>query len=231
MHVQIISGVPNRNLHAEVSLVDNQDNEVATLMQGRVDIGSDPFGNGGLPIRDDWGIMIKTWSSMATPAVLTLKGTIELDGTNTKSWVGTDEVMTSGAGSWFTIVETDPAVGVEMSSTVPTGAHRVIQSLVVDVTAGSGQFGPTFDLEDDADVQMWRTGTVKITGGQTRTFNLCIGSNRQDPIAFGDANIAAIEMPQINLDSGDVFHSDDITPDDNYGAPAVRVVEWVVDHP
>lgn len=232
MHVVILSGLPNRNLHAEISLVDNDGNEIATILQGRVDIGSDPFGAGALSVLKSWGIKIKTWSSMATAAVLTLKGTIQTGvDLDTQSWVGTDEVMTSGAGSWFTVVETDPPVGVEMSSTVPTNAHRKIQAVLVDVTAGSGQFGPTFDLEDDAGVQMWRTGTVKITGGQTRTFNLCIGSNREDPIGFDDSNVCAIEMPQINLDVGDVFHSDDITADDNYGAPAVRVVEWLVDHP
>jgi len=231
LRIEIISGVPNRNLYGQVTVIDNQGVEVATLMQGYVDIGSEPFGGGALSVRDSWAICLRTWSSMAVPALLTLKGTIQPDETESRSWKGTDEVRTSGAGSWFTVVETDPAQGVEISSTVPTNAHRIIQSFIVTCEAGAGNFAPTFDLEDDAALQMWRTGTVKITGGQTRTFNLCIGSNRQDPIAFDDAEICDIEMPQINLDTGDVFHSDDITADDNYGAPAVRVVEWLVDHP
>jgi len=200
-------------------------------MQGRCDIGCTIFGSGGLPVQDSWGILLRTWSSMGTAAVLTLKGTMQPGETHSAGWKGTDEVMTAGAGSWFTVVETDPAVGVEISSTVPTNAHRIIQSFIVTCVAGAGNFAPTFDIEDDSALQMWRTGTVKITGGQTRTFNLSIGSNRQDPIGFDDANIADIEMPQINLDVGDVFHSDDITADDNYGAPAVRVVEWIVEHP
>jgi len=200
-------------------------------MQGRCDIGSGVFGAGGLPIRNSWGVLLRTWSSMGTPAVLTLKGTIQVGDSPSAGWTGTDEAMTAGAGSWFTVLETDPAVGVEISSTVPTNAHRIIQSFIVTCVAGAGNFAPTFDLEDDTGLQMWRTGTVKITGGQTRTFNLSIGSNRQDPIGFDDAEIADIEMPHISLDEGDVFHSDDITADDNYGAPAVRVVEWLVDHP
>lgn len=85
--------------------------------------------------------------------------------------------LTSGAGLLRPIVGTNPAAGVEISETVPTGARWRVRafSFVFTASAAAANRAPVLTIDDGANV-LWETGSaVAVTAAQAATYRAGIG--------------------------------------------------------
>lgn len=142
---------------------------------------------------------------------------------------GIIESSISGPGLIRTIVGTDPAAGVEISETVPTGARWKVRSIffeiVCDATVASR--GPRLSFDDGANVFNKQDTFKAPTAGTTGTFSgALIWTNRS---AGADNGVGTFGLPDIELKAGYRMRTITVAlqAGDNYGAPIFEVEEWI----
>jgi len=135
--VRLETGNPQNNIYVEITIADNDNKNYAKIMQGYVNLGSEPFGNGAIPVKADWEIVIRSWASIV--ATMTLRGTIRTGKIEPGGWTGTDQDRLEGRGHDFLFAGSNPAAGANATDDVPTGALWAIKGyrirLVTDATA------------------------------------------------------------------------------------------------
>lgn len=126
------------------------------------------------------------------------------------------------------VAGTDPAAGVEISETVPTGARWRLQaiafSLVTDATAVNRETSITFD--DGTTVVSVAPSSANQAQSVTRRYSGNIAGVRG---AAATAAEIAIALPDVKLPAGSRIKTVTINlaGGDNYGAPQMLVEEWL----
>jgi len=233
LKIRLESGVPQRNVYVEVTIEDNQQRVQSKVFQGFVDIGSEPFGNGDLPIKKDWFVAINSWSSMGTAPTLTLRGTIEEGKIETGGWDSTKENRTGGIGNLRSITGTNPATGVETEEAVPTNALWKPIVFKATVVGGAAAFDPRLQMRDASNNQYYNRRYPQVGAAATRVLNL--GANvQEEAVAYTSQAYDAdggsfFPMPSTLLPAVFSWISSGITADDDYQAPRIIVEEYLVE--
>lgn len=154
-------------------------------------------------------------------------------GTNTENVsypLTNNEASISGRGHTDTIVGTDPAVGVEISETVPTNALWLLKSihfdLVTDATA-INRF-PAIIFDDGTDEFARIPVPAAIIASLTTHINASQGGQKQNAVD----NTISITLPvNMYLAQGYVISTDttNLQAGDNYSAPVFTIEEWIED--
>jgi len=227
--VRLLSGAPDRSVYINVTLEDNDQNVQQKLMQGYLNAGSDPFGNGAIPVKKDWFVAIRSWSSEGTAPTFTLRGTIRTGKIEPGGWTGTDEDSLGGKGNMIYRVGTDPAADTETSDTIPTGAIVILRAYyvryVTDSTAANRHSSLTSTSGGNF---LWLTpaGVVQ-TASLTVEYGWASGYDRMATILVNMLNSPlANDYP---MDAGTVIATSTTLrdPQDNYGAPMLSSEEWL----
>ena len=227
--VSIESNAPNNNCFVEVQLEDSYNSKKAFLFSGYVRTGSEPRGNGALPIAEaDWQFKITSRSAVSPATTIKLVGTIIIFGKRTGGWTGTDQKY-EDAYTIRSIAGTDPAVNTEVSEAVPTGAEweilTVRAQLVASATAANRNIG--WLRTDGTNSFVEFVNAVNQTASQTRNYNF----GREIPtstIAY-DSNELWIQMidDRFGMDTAYIFTTRTVSrqQSDNWGAPRLWVKE------
>jgi len=228
LKIRIESGAPDRNVYIEVTIEDNQQRVQSKVMQGYVDVGSEPFGNGDLPVKKDWFIAINSWSSVA--ASLTLRGTLEQGKVETGGWTGTDEDRTSGQGNIRTITGSDPAAGAEFSEAIATNSRLKLRAIkvtfVTDATSATREV--TVTNSDGATVFSEQLPVTTHVASTTRVYTWARGGHSQIPAV---SQIITTNFPDYILDQAYVTASltKSIKAGDDFAAPLLHGEEFLVE--
>jgi hypothetical protein len=136
--------------------------------------------------------------------------------------------LTSGAGRLRAIVGTNPAPGVEILETVPTGARWQLRmfSFVLTASAVVANRAPVLTIDDGANV-LWETGSaVLVTASQVATYRAGVG------VPFFTYGTRAYHLPlpgNLWLGAGSRIRTvtGAIDAGDDYAAPIYHVEEFM----
>ena len=233
VEVVATSGEPNEDVYVRVVLEDDMQIERGTLFRGYMDTFSSPHGAGGKPVKATWRLRIDSMSSMSTAPNLVLRGTFLSKKRQAAGWTGTDEASTSGQGKLRQITGTNPAAGVEVAETVPTGARWKVNAIKLRLVASTKTANRNVNLN------------FNNVGGSNTIMNIVSTYNQtanQDPgMAYRHwavdsytarlGNSLHMNLPtEIWLLAGEQFVSSttSMKVDDNFDAPVFTVFEWLL---
>jgi hypothetical protein len=168
-------------------------------------------------------------SIRAEGVVIALLGCGYITDTSTIEWPGgLNEGSTQGPGLIRTITGTDPAAGVEISETVPTGAlwrlKLIRNTLVTDATVASRVEHLLFD--DGANI-LWESDNVSAQAASltiTQSF-----SEAGVRVATSVGNVVNSIPPDNRLAAGYRIRTltNLLKAGDNFGPPQYEVEEWI----
>jgi len=234
LKVTLLTGSTQRNLYIEVLLEDNNQQVVAKIMEGYVDVGAEPFGNGDLPVEEDWRIVLNSWSSVAVAPTLTLDGSIQLGKIETGGWSGVFETRTSGVGNLTQTAGTDPAAGAQIAETVPTNARWIITAFNSRMTADatSTTRSTRFSLDNGGGTSYF-IGLIgpDQTASQARSSAAIPGWNRLETV-FDSQTLHRTSLPIYSpLAQGFRIRTDVINfqAGDDWVAPDFLPEEWLTE--
>jgi hypothetical protein len=145
------------------------------------------------------------------------------------AWPGSPIVpLTGGAGRLRVIVGTDPAAGVEISETVPTGARWKLRSIAFTLVASAvvANRTPVLTIDDGANVLWEVSNNVAQTASQTVKYRAGVGV----PLTTFGALAYLLPLPsELPLGAGSRIRTvtGAIDAGDNYGPPIYTVEEWL----
>jgi len=228
--LEIITGVPTRNLYTKISLEDENENEVALLARGYSDLGSEIEGAGSIPVIPGMRIKLETRASLGTAPTLIVRGTINKGFPRVGGWTGTKEGYLDGQGNLRLITGTDPDADTNGAETIATNSQFKLvtyrQRLVTDANPANRR--KSFNLDNGSGTTDFTTVTATDhTASQTRDYDWALGV---EEIATARLNEFMSVLPVLApLQAG---HRVTIVVDskqvgDNLGAPQYRGEEWI----
>jgi len=230
--VRVESGVPQSNVYIEVTLQDNDNNTLQKLFQGYVDVGSEPFGNGAIPVIKSWVIAIRSWSSMGTAPTLTLRGTVRTGKIEPGGWTGTDQSSVDGPGAVITETGTDPAAGAQMTEVVPDGSRRQLQAFSIRLVSDANAATRRQDYQWDDGTLNIDAIAVQATQIESLTRDYFQSYRGLTETAFTTASTPDIHTQVTNHILEAAYRIRTITVNlqvgDNFGAPVLNWKEWLV---
>jgi hypothetical protein len=148
---------------------------------------------------------------------------------NRLAWPGTDmRGSLEGPGCTRAIVGTDPAGGVEIVETVPTGARWRLRTFAFQIVASAtvANRTPILTIDDGANVVWESANNTNITASQTAKFRAGIGTgiNTNGALDFLvplPAELVLMAGWRIRTVTGA------LDAGDNYAAPIYTVEEWI----
>lgn len=158
-----------------------------------------------------------------------------LPNTHTIGWPpGKMERFLEGAGQTRSVLGTDPAANTEISETVPTNAKWKFKSfkftLVTDGNAATRTV--SIIIDDGTNIMFQKAFGVTQAASLTRNYEVVAGDNPDDT-AFDVNNIAHVYVPPGVMElfqTGRIrTTTTNIQAGDNYGAPRMRLNEWIED--
>ncbi len=145
------------------------------------------------------------------------------------AWPGSGvSALAAGPGRVRVIVGTDPAAGVEIAETVPTGARWRLRTFVFSLvtSAAAANRTPVLTIDDGANVYWETANNINQTAGQTAKYRAGIGV----PLATIGALTYQLPLPSdLTLGAGHRIRTvtGALDAGDNYGAPVYAVDEWL----
>lgn len=141
---------------------------------------------------------------------------------------GKNESSIEGPGLIRSITGTNPAAGVEISETVPTGALWFLRSLRATFVADVTVINRTIRLRyDDGALTFFEGFNASVTtASATAVLIASVGTNF---IASGSGGRQPITMPDLRLPAGFRFFTvtSSLQAGDNWGPPQFLVEEWI----
>lgn len=145
------------------------------------------------------------------------------------AWPGSPiESSTAGSGRLRAIVGTNPAAGVEITETVPTGARWRLRTFDFTLVASGAAANrrPVLTIDDGANVLWESFNNVNQTAGQTVKYRYGVGV----PLTTIDALDYQLPLPaDLELAAGSRIRTVTAAIDagDDFGAPTYSVEEWI----
>jgi len=227
--VEIISGVPDRNVYTSITLEDENQNEVAGLASKYSDPSSTAKGAGSIPVIPGMRIRLESRSSLTS--VIKVRGTINKGRPKVGGWTGSDQGLTEGRGAIRSIVGTDPAVQVEIVETVPVRARWLLRSLIFALITDANVANRQVQLIIDDGTNIfyeWRMHDNQ-EASETRAYNVA-----RDGTAFhateDNQNRLHQRLPDLYMSAGFRFRTSTtlLQAGDNFGPGIHEVEEWIV---
>ena len=231
LEVAVISGTPRRDVYVRCTLEDESQIVRGILFRGYLEGSASPHGAGAIPVKATWRIRLDSYSSMSSAPILLLRGTIMRGSKQIGGWSGTDESSTGGPGALKFISGTDPAVGAEISETVPTGARWKIRNVRFQIVTSTitATRSPRITYDNGTTVFLAIPAGTTVAANSPRTF--CVPSGFTGiETAFDSAQEIRIPVPpDIILFAGYRIKTSTgaIQSGDNYGQPFLQVEEWL----
>ena len=229
LKIIILAGTPLGDLYVKVSLEDENRNYKGDICQGYVDTSKQPFGTGGLVVEVGDYIRVDSWGYVVG-VVIQPVGTILQDKQIVGGWTGTNEGSLDGEGKVRTIVGTDPAAGVEVSETVPTGARWELQAIRVRLVTSGTVANRIIHLRlDDSSNIFLQIPAARIqTASETVDYNFSPHMDHPTALVTGSSDLV-VPLPTYTLGAGYRIKTatGNIGLSDNYGAPNLTVKDKI----
>jgi len=146
------------------------------------------------------------------------------------AWPGSPlEAPGEGPAKIRAVSGTDPAAGVEITETVPTGARWQLLSLLADLTTGvaPGLRRPDLII-DDGSIAMYRS-PQPLTQDASLTKEYCWAQGMALAAAIGiNVGVAGLaNLPQLSAGFRFRTFTDNLAVADNWTNPVMHLLEWV----